>query len=123
YKNDCSCCRIAFIGHKLEDISLKAYLFFLVSSLIPKTTSSYHSNFLLSFWIKMATHELLDRLHTGDIEVGISEALQRHATRHVVPPKPISPQVLNFERRRPRWLRECVAEGTGVFFYVCVAVS
>lgn len=66
--------------------------------------------------------EHLDRLQTGDIEVGISEALQRHATRHVVPPKPVTPAVLHFERRRPRWIRECVAEGTGVFFYVYVAL-
>jgi hypothetical protein len=66
----------------------------------------------------MSTHEHIGRLQTNDIEIGISEALQRHATRHVVPAKPVSPRVLRFERRRPRWLRECVAEATGVFFYV-----
>jgi hypothetical protein len=68
----------------------------------------------------MATHDHIDRLHTNDIEIGISEALQRHATRHVVPAKPVSARVLTFERRRPRWLRECVGEATGVFFYVYV---
>jgi len=71
----------------------------------------------------MATHDHLDRLQTNDIEIGISEALQRHATRHVVSTKPISPRVLNFERRRPRWLRECVGEATGVFFYVYVGLT
>jgi hypothetical protein len=59
----------------------------------------------------------LHRLETHDIEIGISEALQRHATRHVAP-KPVSRRVLDFERRRPRWLRECVGEATGVFLYV-----
>lgn len=60
----------------------------------------------------------LRRLQTYDIEIGVSDALQRHATRHVAQHKPVSQKVLNFERRRPRWLRECVAEATGVFLYV-----
>lgn len=62
----------------------------------------------------------MERMHTGDIEMGVSEALQRHVTRHVHQPKPVSQRKLDFEHRRPRWLRECMAEATGVFFYVYV---
>lgn len=60
----------------------------------------------------------LDRIQTvPDLEIGVSEALRRHLSRHVVE-KPISQRILDFERRRPDWLRACVAEATGVFFYV-----
>lgn len=65
-----------------------------------------------------------ERLHqtqtAPDLEIGISEAIRRHVSRHVVPSKPISQRTLIFESKRPRWLRECVAEATGVFFYVYV---
>jgi len=71
----------------------------------------------------MGVRERLQLLEPSDIEIGISEALQRHATRHVVPPKPVSTRVLDFERRRPRWLRECVGEATGVFFFVFTGVA
>ncbi len=60
----------------------------------------------------------MTRLHTNNLEIGITEAVQRHVTRHVVPPKPISQRKLDFEHRRPRWLREMAAEAIGVFFYV-----
>lgn len=62
-------------------------------------------------------HEM-SRLHTHDMEVGVTEAVQRHADRHVVAPKPVSQRKLDFEHARPRWLREMAAEATGVFFYV-----
>jgi len=65
----------------------------------------------------------MTRLHTNDLEIGITEAVQRHVTRHVVPPKPISQRKLTFEHRRPRWLREMAAEATGVFFYVYPGVA
>jgi hypothetical protein len=68
----------------------------------------------------MSTVNELRRLETADIEIGVSEALQRHATRHVAQHKPVSSRVLAYERRRPRWLRECVGEATGVFLYVLV---
>lgn len=58
------------------------------------------------------------RQHTNDIELGISEVLQRHVTRHVVPPKPVSQRKLDFEHKRPRILREMLAESVGVYFYV-----
>lgn len=64
-----------------------------------------------------------ERTHTGDIEIGISDALQRHITRHVVAPKPVSQRKLNFEHKRPRVLRECMAEATGVFFYVLPGIA
>jgi hypothetical protein len=59
----------------------------------------------------------MQRLHTHDIEIGTSEVLQRHITRHVAATKPVSQRRLDFEHRRPRWLREMAAEATGVFFY------
>jgi hypothetical protein len=60
----------------------------------------------------------LTRLHTHDMEIGVTDAVQRHATRHVVLPKPVSQRRLDFEHSRPRWLSEMLAEATGVFFYV-----
>ena len=60
----------------------------------------------------------MSRMQTGDIEIGFAEALNRHITRHVVPPPPVSQRKLDFEHRRPRIMRECMAEATGVFFYV-----
>lgn len=65
----------------------------------------------------------LRRQGTNDIEVGYAEALQRHITRHVVPPPPVSQRRLNFEHSRPRILRECMAEATGVFFYVFPGIA
>ena len=53
----------------------------------------------------------------GDVEIGITDSIQRHYARHVVQRKPISQAKLDFEHSRPRWLRECLAEATGVFFY------
>lgn len=58
------------------------------------------------------------RLHTHDIEVGVTDAVQRHMQRHVVAPKPVSQAKLDFEHARPRWAREMAAETLGVFFYV-----
>lgn len=70
----------------------------------------------------------LGRLNTvntqqGDVEVGVTDAIQSHFARHVVQRKPVSQRKLDFEHRRPRWLRECLAEGAGVFFYVYGGVS
>ena len=59
----------------------------------------------------------MERLHTNDLELGATEAVQRHLTRHVVEAAPVTQRKLNFEHRRPRWLRECAAEAVGVFFY------
>jgi hypothetical protein len=44
----------------------------------------------------------LHRLETYDLELGVTDALQRHTTRHVVPPKPVSQRKLDLEHRRPR---------------------
>jgi hypothetical protein len=52
----------------------------------------------------------LVRQHTNDIELGVSDVLQRHVTRHVVAPKPVSQRKLDFEHKRPRILREMMAE-------------
>ncbi|EXJ84599.1 hypothetical protein A1O3_05269 [Capronia epimyces CBS 606.96] len=65
----------------------------------------------------------LVRQHTHDIELGVSDVLQRHVTRHVVPTKPVSQRKLNFEHKRPRIMREMMAEATGVFFYVFPGIA
>ncbi|KAF2801911.1 aquaporin-like protein [Mytilinidion resinicola] len=65
----------------------------------------------------------IERLKTSDMELGATEAVQRHATRHVVERRPISQRKLDFEHSRPRWLREMAAEATGVFFYVYPGIA
>lgn len=53
----------------------------------------------------------------GDLEVGATDAIQKHFSRQVVARKAVTQRKLDFERSRPRWLRECIAEAAGVFFY------
>ncbi|KAK3652216.1 hypothetical protein LTR56_005349 [Elasticomyces elasticus] len=65
----------------------------------------------------------LRQLHTHDLEIGATEAIQKHYSRHVVDPKPVSQRKLDFEHARPRWLREMMAEATGVFFYVFPGIA
>ena len=60
------------------------------------------------------------RLEAHEIEIGITEALSRHIARHVVAARPVAQRTLNFEAKRPRWLRECAAEALGVFIFVYV---
>ena len=52
-----------------------------------------------------------------EMELGATEAVQRHFSRDVVEAKPVSQRKLDFEHSRPRWLREMAAEATGVFFF------
>ena len=59
----------------------------------------------------------MHRLHTNEMELGATEAAQKHFSRHLVATKPVSQRKLDFEHSRPRWLREMAAEATGVFFY------
>jgi len=61
------------------------------------------------------------RMETNDMEIGVTDAVQRHVLRNVVAPKPISQRKLDFEHSRPRWMREMAAEALGVFFYVYVS--
>ncbi|KAF2211370.1 hypothetical protein CERZMDRAFT_106532 [Cercospora zeae-maydis SCOH1-5] len=65
----------------------------------------------------------IERLHTHDLELGATEVLQKHFARHVVATRPVSQRKLDFEHARPRWLRECVAEATGAFFYVLPGIA
>ncbi|KAK7917270.1 hypothetical protein PG985_010878 [Apiospora marii] len=67
--------------------------------------------------------EPLERVDSHDLELGATEALQRHVTRSVITHKPVSQRKLDFEAKRPRWLRECLAEATGVFLYVFPGVA
>lgn len=57
------------------------------------------------------------------MEIGATDAVQQHFARRVVAPKPVSQRKLDFEHRRPRILRECMAEATGVFFYVWPGIA
>ncbi|KAM3079573.1 hypothetical protein ACMFMG_005988 [Clarireedia jacksonii] len=63
------------------------------------------------------------RLRPGELEIGYTEILQRHAKRHVVAPKPVSQRKLDFEEARPRWMREMAAEAMGVFFFTYPGIS
>ncbi|KAN0119601.1 aquaporin-like protein [Hyaloscypha variabilis] len=63
------------------------------------------------------------RLRTHDMEIGITDAVQRHVQRHVVAPKPVTQRRLDFEHARPRWFREMAAEALGVFFYVYPGIA
>jgi len=63
------------------------------------------------------------RLGTNDMEVGVTDAVQRHVQRNVVQPKPVSQRKLDFEHARPRWMREMAAEALGVFFYVYPGIA
>ncbi|KAI9850004.1 MAG: hypothetical protein M1838_006206 [Thelocarpon superellum] len=65
----------------------------------------------------------LHRLQTGQLEIGVTEAVQRHVSRNVIPSRPVSQRKLDFEHARPRWLREMLAEATGVFFYVYPGIA
>lgn len=57
------------------------------------------------------------------MEIGATEALQAHVSRRVAPPRRVSQRRLDFERWRPRWLREVIAEATGVFLYVFPGIA
>ena len=51
-------------------------------------------------YINMATGGDLHRLHTHDLEIGATEAVQKHYSRHVVATKPVSQRKLDFEHSR-----------------------
>ncbi|KAL1984836.1 hypothetical protein VTN96DRAFT_8680 [Rasamsonia emersonii] len=71
----------------------------------------------------MASQDQLTQSKTQpDIEIGLSEVLRQHVSRHL-PSKHVSQRRLTFERYRPTILRECVAEAMGVFFYVFSGVA
>lgn len=61
--------------------------------------------------------ENLRRMGTNDVEIGVSDVLQTHVTRHIAHVKPVSQRRLNFEHKRPRVVREIVAETLGTFIY------
>ncbi|KAI3397417.1 hypothetical protein diail_10748 [Diaporthe ilicicola] len=65
----------------------------------------------------------INRLQTNDLEIGVTEAVVGHVSRQVVQRKPVSQRTLDLEHARPRWLRECMAEATGTFFYVFPGIA
>lgn len=54
-------------------------------------------------------------------DMAMNDALRKHLTRYIFSPGPVTQRRLNFEHARPRWLREMLAEATGVFFYGKIA--
>ena len=69
-------------------------------------------------WVKCIWSLGIRLLIARKVELGATEAVQQHLSRHVVATKPVSQRKLDFEHRRPRIMRECMAEATGVFYYV-----
>ena len=57
------------------------------------------------------------------MELGVTEATQKHYQRKVVRAPPASKSRIAYEKRRPQILREMLAEATGVFFYVFPGVA
>lgn len=71
----------------------------------------------------MLSRDHIERLETQELELGATDAIRRHVSRKVVEPRPVSQRKLDFEHARPRWLREMMAEATGVFFYVYPGIA
>ena len=61
--------------------------------------------------------------HHDEIDMDIQAAASQYLTDHEPPFKPVSQRRLDLEARRPSWLRECVAEATGVFIFVLCGIS
>ncbi|KAF1816210.1 aquaporin-like protein [Eremomyces bilateralis CBS 781.70] len=57
------------------------------------------------------------------MELGVTEAVQKHVHRHVIERHPVTQRRLAFEHSRPRLLREMAAEATGVFIYVYPGIA
>ena len=71
----------------------------------------------------MSRDDDLRRMQTGDLELGVTEATQQHVSRRVARAPPASPARLAWERKRPQWLREMIAEALGVAMYVMPGVA
>lgn len=52
----------------------------------------------------------------SELGIGITQALQQPAMRKPPPLPAVTQRRLNMEHRRPKWLRELLAEMIGVFF-------
>lgn len=104
-------CLFVLIHHPTESLPScpSIYQIFTMASSHLENTPTHHSTAL--------GHDVR-RFHTGEMEIGVTEAVQAHISRQVVAQKPVSQRKLDFEASRPRFLREMMAEATGVFFYV-----
>ena len=51
------------------------------------------------------------------VDLGCAEAINKHYAKFLVEQKRVRQWRLNFERKRPQLLRECLAELIGVFLY------
>jgi MIP family channel proteins len=56
-------------------------------------------------------------------EVDIKEVVERHVASQEPAWKAVTQRRLDFEHSRPQWLRECLAEATGVFMYVFPGIA
>lgn len=91
-------------GSYIVDVPLRPFLFYF---------SRVHTGELHTSITKKMADLALQQAPTvdtqrGDVEVGVTDAIQEHFARHVVERKPISQARLNFEHSRPRWLRYVV---------------
>lgn len=71
----------------------------------------------------MSPHDLYESQSNQDMymqqppDMAMTDALRKHLTRHVFCAGTVTQRRLDFEHARPTWLREMLAEATGVFFY------
>lgn len=65
----------------------------------------------------------LHRLQTEEMEIGATDVARQRQARNVRAAPAVSQRRLDFEHNRPRWLREMLAEMTGVFFYVYPGIA
>lgn len=93
-----------------EDILIPLFLLSLLSLSFTRTTVED-----ISFYTMVSGS--IERLDTGVLELGVTEAVQQHVHRHVIERRPITEKRLAFEHARPKLLREMAAEATGVFMY------
>lgn len=65
------------------------------------------------------------RRERGDLEIGDTSVLRRRPTPHLAADHapPVSEFRLRMEEKRPLWLRECLAEMTGVFCYTYAGIA
>lgn len=127
-----------FLNQSLDSIPRVSWHRAVHNSHIPRTQSNFHVPWQfhtfgvlplshhfslkepLSFIRYIMSRSDPSRPQAGELEVGYTEAVERHANRHAVAPKPVSQRKLDFENARPRWMREIAAEAMGVFFFAWV---
>ncbi|KAH7349777.1 aquaporin-9 [Plectosphaerella cucumerina] len=97
------------------------------SSLFFRTDSAHTLTPLRSASTAHPDHHHHDNLHDLEFEheheLDVLAAARHYLQAREAGYRPISQRRLDLERRRPTWLRECVAEATGVFIFVICGIS